>query len=398
MSGAYFDVTLPLRTSPLLATMLGIETTLPANLQAYGNGVQDDTLAIQNAIYTAWISGQGGQAGGVVYFPAGEYMIGTVGDPGICPDLYLPGNVSLVGVGAGTNWPAESTTPYGGCPNPTYPNQNQPGAVLCLNAPAVSTAPPIGTTPASAIWINLGWAGPLDTVVVPAAGNQTMLNPCSLWSGRICGLRFTLNAAQVAFAPDLPTDYKCPGKYLGSQLNFYILYLHNCRGFAIENNFFDLEGYGTSVPTPDSISGTGYGGGAPANPTISHGIIRGNVITAGMGYYGSGGIQIGAATTEFPASHITIENNYISGVADEVIGVHTVNNAVVRNNFCSGVNAGILLTHCQHFLVEGNYIERCPAAPMSAWLIDGPTWWQGGLLFCGIEVMGRPRRPPTDGS
>jgi hypothetical protein len=84
-----FDVTAPLPASQLLTTMLNINLgSIPANLFAYGDGIHDDTLAIQNAIYAAWTLSQGGQAGGIVYFPAGTYLLGTPGNPGASPNLY----------------------------------------------------------------------------------------------------------------------------------------------------------------------------------------------------------------------------------------------------------------------------------------------------------------------
>jgi hypothetical protein len=322
---------------------------------ALGDGKNDDTSAIQKAIDAAAAYGQAGQPqhGGTVYFPAGTYSLGTPGPPPSYqpPNLYVPGNVNLEG---------------------------GPGAVLKLNALPAPT--PLEPNPqiAPSFWINLGAAGPSDN------------SPNSLWSGRISGLRFTINA-NIAVAPDTPPNLAL---YLKSQLDTFLLFLHNANGFVIENNYFDLEGFGTNIPSPESISG---GANAPWNPVawrLSRGIIRGNTIKASMGYYGGAGITIGGSEPN-TADHITIEDNYVSGVADEVIGIHAVNHAVVRNNFCSGVKAGILITHCQNFMVEGNYVERCAAAPMPLWGLSG-QWWQGGLLLCGIE--GAAYAPPcTDG-
>jgi hypothetical protein len=84
-----FDVTLPLPPSPLLSS-LGLQAPclppdgLPTTLQAYGDGITDDTLAIQNAIYWAWTfpsdpagtPAAGGRTGGTVYFPSGTYALG----------------------------------------------------------------------------------------------------------------------------------------------------------------------------------------------------------------------------------------------------------------------------------------------------------------------------------
>ena len=82
-------------------------------------------------------------------------------------------------------------------------------------------------------------------------------------------------------------------------------------------------------------------------------------------------------------------------MADEVIGIHQVNNAIIRNNSCSGIKAGIWVLHSQHFLIDGNYVERIPSAPMPAWGL-GATWWAGSLLFCGLELDAAVP-PCTDG-
>jgi hypothetical protein len=397
----FFDVTLPLPPSPLLNSLDLAAPCVPAGglpqtLQAYGDGVTDDTLAIQNAIYWAWTfpsnppgqPGAGGRTGGTVYFPPGTYVMG-----GTCnPHLYVPGNVSLVGAGAAGDLPAAAALPEQ-CPNTGCLNQNLTDTVLQLRTLPAPFEPVNGPT----FWISLGWAGPNDTVLFN--NGQKYTNPCSLWTGRICGLRLTIDPA-AGFRADLPPDYLAgiaSGKYQPAQLyGLYILFLHHCQGFTIEDNYFDLQEYATSVPSPASISGTNTSAYAPPVPVVADGVIRRNVINASMGYTGGAGITIAGAPPGDPGSHITIEDNIITGVGDEVIGIHGVNNAIIRNNSCSGIKAGIWVLHSQHFLIDGNYVERVPAAPMPAWGLDTPTWWQGSLLFCGIE--GDATLPPcTDG-
>jgi hypothetical protein len=399
----FFDVTLPLPPSPLLNS-LGLQAPclppggLPSTLQAYGNGAIDDTLAIQNAIYWAWTfpsnppgappAGGGiGRTGGTVYFPSGIYLLG-----GTCnPHLYVPGNVSLIGAGAAGDLPSAAALPDQ-CPNTGCLNQNLNDTVLYWQA----LPEPFDPVKGPSFMVSLGWAGPDDTVQY---NNQTNTNPCSLWTGRVAGLRFTINP-NAGFRTDMPPDNLrgvASGTYLPFQVEgLYILFLHHAQGFTIEDNYFDLVDYATSVPSPVSISGTNTSPYAPPVPIIANGVIRRNVISASMGYTGGAGISIAGGPAGDPASHITIEDNIITGVADEIIGIHQVNNAVIRNNSCSGVKAGIWVLHSQHFLIDGNYVERGPAAPMPAWGLTTPTWWQGSLLFCGIE--GDATVPPcTDG-
>jgi hypothetical protein len=412
-ASGFFDVTLPLPPSPLLSS-LGLNVAcfdpqnLPQTLQAYGDGATDDTLAIQNAIYWAWTfpsnpPGQpapGGRTGGTVYFPPGTYVCG--GPNSQCnTHLYVPGNVNLIGANAGGDIPPQAVIgelqpqpgPVISCPNPGCLNQNSADAVLRLSTLPVPFDPVKGPT----FWISLGWAGPND--IVYWNNGQRYTNPCSIWTGRISGLRFTIDPAAARFQ-DTPPDWQVglkSGTYVASEINGpYILFLHHCQGFAIEGNYFDLQEYGTRAPSPVAISGTESSDYAPPNPVIANGIIRRNVINAAMGYYGGAGITVAGARPDDPASNIVIEENYVSGVGDEVIGIHQVNNAVIRNNFCSGIKAGIWLLHCQHFIIEGNYAERGPAAPMPAFGLTTPTWWQGSLMFCGIEDAS-PSPPCTDG-
>jgi hypothetical protein len=68
----------------------------PANVQdfgAVGNGVADDTVAIQAALDA--------NEGGVVFLPTGTYIISDT--------IYIPPATTLCGEGAGDNWQASST-------------------------------------------------------------------------------------------------------------------------------------------------------------------------------------------------------------------------------------------------------------------------------------------------
>lgn len=321
---------------------------------ALGDGTTDDTVAIQNAINAASAYPAGGpSSGGTVYFPAGNYVIGT---PGVQPpNLYVTGKVNLEG---------------------------SPGAILTLSAlPTVTPLEP-NLMIAPGFWISLGSASPSD------------VSQGSLWSGRISGLRFTVNP-NIALLPDTPQNY---ANLPGSELAFYILYFHNCDGFTIENNVFDIEAYATSTPSPCSMSGTGNAPWNPVPPHLSNGTIRGNIIKAAMGYYGEAGIAVaGGDALANRGWNIVIENNHISGVADEVIGLHGISNAIVRDNFCCGTKAGIWLEHCQSFIVEGNHVERGPAAAMPLWGLGAGTWWQGGLILAAIEDADYTAPPCTDG-
>ena len=62
---------------------------------AKGDGENDDTVAIQNAIIAADNSG-----GGVVFFPPGEYLIGLGDENGaVARNIYLTENITLKGMG-----------------------------------------------------------------------------------------------------------------------------------------------------------------------------------------------------------------------------------------------------------------------------------------------------------
>jgi hypothetical protein len=57
---------------------------------AVGNGIADDTVAVQNTINAASAAG-----GGIVYFPAGSYLL----TPTSSPALTIPSNIQLIGEG-----------------------------------------------------------------------------------------------------------------------------------------------------------------------------------------------------------------------------------------------------------------------------------------------------------
>lgn len=75
------------------------------NVKAYGamgNGSTDDTAAVQSAISACYAAG-----GGIVFFPAGNYLITPPSTT--IPALTVPSNVTLQGVGRGS-YPASNTT------------------------------------------------------------------------------------------------------------------------------------------------------------------------------------------------------------------------------------------------------------------------------------------------
>lgn len=82
-----------------LALLWGSTQQATFNVQAppynaTGNGITDDTVAIQNAI-NACAASPGG--GGVVYFPAGTYLVTPAGSPAV--GLTVPSQVVLAGAG-----------------------------------------------------------------------------------------------------------------------------------------------------------------------------------------------------------------------------------------------------------------------------------------------------------
>lgn len=78
----------------LAGNVYDVKTDVRLTLKALGNGVNDDTTAIQNAINAANAAG-----GGVVHLPAGVYRVATFGGLGGGVGLTLKSNVVLRGAG-----------------------------------------------------------------------------------------------------------------------------------------------------------------------------------------------------------------------------------------------------------------------------------------------------------
>lgn len=109
--------------------------------------------------------------------------------------------------------------------------------------------------------------------------------------------------------------------------------------------------------------------------------ISGNTINATSGSHGMEGIGISNAEM------ITISNNHIKGVGDDVIGVHFCNNVKIVENQAEGVDGRIFLSNSRNILVKDNVISRGPSP------LDGQYKKGVALIYVGFEFPARVREP-----
>lgn len=201
-----------------------------------------------------------------------------------------------------------------------------------------------GTTSHGSYWINCG---------IKDYGATTGNGKISSWSGNIRNVTFvTTNTTQAV----------------------RLINVHNGADWSISHNVFDLTGSGTTAVGPIGC----YNNANFCNPSSKQrGYISNNTIIAAQDSNGSEGIGIGNC------SDIWIVDNYIYGVGDDVLGVHTSDRVVISGNHLSSIDGRIYLSGCRDLHVVNNYVTRIPT-PLGA-TISG-----GSMIHCEIETASQP--------
>jgi parallel beta-helix repeat protein len=101
--------------------------------------------------------------------------------------------------------------------------------------------------------------------------------------------------------------------------------------------------------------------------------IANNKIIAQSDAWGSEGIGLGGFSGGL------IENNTVSGVGDDAIGIHYSDNILIQNNNLKSVDGGILINSSSNMTVKNNQMERMAPAP------NGKVYEGIYLVFLGFE-------------
>lgn len=195
---------------------------------------------------------------------------------------------------------------------------------------------------------------------------------------RVAGTPFSGRIENLTFrVVDGPLDKWDEEKYpiAGRIIQFW-----RAKNVVISNNEFDIGVYFYAATAGHINRKWLKGIGERENITIS-----GNTVRAKAGSHGMEGIGINYA------KNVTISNNSISGVGDDLIGVHFCDQVKVIGNNASGVDGRIFLSNSTNVLVESNILVREPSP------LDGEFKRGVSLIYVGYEYPARAREPkPTN--
>lgn len=306
---------------------------------AVGDGVADDTAAIQAAITNAKNAN-----GGTVYFPAGTYRCASQ------LTIATATGVRLLGEGGSTQTVGGSTLLYVGTATP-FINISGPSAVASIERMNVA-------------YSSASFTG---TLVAVAAGGFYLLESGLL--GR------------------------------GSSSAQYLLTLNASTDTQIQNSYFDFAATAILGQSIDGVSwanamrvhGNRFGGGITANSIRNAGQgwdISGNDFEAGTSTFTSAILQ----DTTAPGIGISIRGNWFG----DVVGIATLNWIQVTGqgyhisaNYinCGNVGTAIRAVGTTSGLtVEGNQLRSCPTA------LDVGASLVSELLYAGNDFTGTTTR------
>lgn len=149
-----------------------------------------------------------------------------------------------------------------------------------------------------------------------------------------------------------------------------ILYFWRVNGGVVTGTVGDVGNY------PYSLTSSGNDNAfLSGNECIRKNLtIANNVFTSTGGTLGSEGIGLGSW------DGVVIENNVVSGVGDDVIGLHYVTNAVVRDNTLSSTDGRIFVVNSTNVKIHNNQHTRVPRSDTGAF-VPGIA-----LLYIGHEM------------
>lgn len=148
----------------------------------------------------------------------------------------------------------------------------------------------------------------------------------------------------------------------------HIIQCWKCKHTTIKKNVFEIGEYFYKAIATQVDGAWMFGLGIKHNITISHNTINQNHINTGI-----------ECINAFKAQDITIKGNTCTGSGDDLIGLHFVDGAVVKDNILRGVDGRIFCASCTDTIIKGNHIERMAS------LLDG-QWYKGvALIYVGYE-------------
>lgn len=229
------------------------------------------------------------------------------------------------------------------------------------------------------------------TCKVPAGHTFLIKSPLFIWGGaRLVGegetgvLDFSVKNGRYLFNVGLSEQKKKAAPFTGSisGVKFKvssggpgrIIFFWRTQGAKITDNIFDVGPYAYSATSSGNDAAWLENVGNYIRKEI---LISGNRILATSENLGSEGIGLGW----FDGA--VIENNEVTGVGDDPIGIHFSKNIVIRNNTLKSVDGRIYIANCSSVEIAHNYHERIAS------LATGKFYTGIGLIYLGSESYDR---------